>query len=133
MKHLKLFKENKDKEDYYVEVSQTVYSDYFYNIIHISQQNIEYIERLIYNKNFTLNIDLVAIRPTHLINNIRISPTQTANSYENERITISELEDEYFLTNIKFYARTGHFLRELRYKCDQIDGIKELFEDLNII
>lgn len=47
-------------------------------------------------------------------------------------LTIAELEDEYFLVTI---VSTYYDINEEDrfYKCDQLDGIKELLEDLKII
>lgn len=46
-------------------------------------------------------------------------------------IDIVELEDEYFY--VAFYNKRSSLDVSLMYKCDQLDGVKELLKDMNII
>lgn len=128
MKYLKKFKESKD--EYYVGISLPIYNQYLDDLISIGTQNIDYIKKLftLYGGPEKWTIKEEKVRnssDSHL--SVRIEPTKY-----NATIFIYEIPDEYFLVCIYGEFNTGN-RRLSMYKCDQIDGVKELLIDLKII
>lgn len=109
MKYLKNFKENKD--EYYVECTPTDI-----NAIRISKQTIEYLSQF---------KDLTCISNVYPKDELSIFNTSTGKKI----VELYELPDEYFMVYVKKTA--GYF--GTWYKCDQLDGVKELFIDRGII
>lgn len=137
MKYLRPFEESKD--EYYIKIG---YNDspfkYLKDIsINISKQNIDYISKL-------FKIDIYDI----LVMNSSVYDINYLNlrSIKNKtNIMIYELVDEYFLVCFEFNLSKGLTPNPFRfdaernkgkngsYKCDQIDGVKELLIDNGII
>lgn len=104
---------NESKEDYYIKIDSFHYDQ----IIKISNRCVDYIKSLVKNskKGYTINI---------IKNTLECIKVSGGSGY---RFYVQELLDEYFYVVIDFdlYSRN--------YKCDQLDGIKELLEDLKLI
>lgn len=125
MKYIKKFKESvypsPDKDDYYVEIKYVDHRDLNMNDkIRMSKYNFDWIVSL---------FKLTDVRQPDSYK----SPYEKYNTilYTNSiyAIYISELEDEYFL--VSFSRLDGHY--QIFYKCDQLDGVKELLKDSKII
>lgn len=68
---------------------------------------------------------------------MRFSDKENTNTYiyvlitkKNDPIIIIQLEDEYFYVSLFEKNLNTSFLE---FKCDQIDGVKELLKDLKVI
>lgn len=132
MKYLKLFKES--KEDYYVEMSKFDH-DNSTCIKPITKNTFDYIQNILFKSIYS-------------VSNLRINDKNNYLSYRGHfwhnisfeilyicDVFISELEDEYFLVSIfnpgsKILPQLSN---KLFYKCDQLDGVKELLIDKGII
>lgn len=120
MRYIKNFKEkrNINKEDYYVEISNYDYmvlsmSD---SVPNMSKQSIDYISNLFNNKGDSWNLFQDSV-------NVSLFKTEDYDVY------IGELNDEYFGVFLnKRYTGSMTY-----YKCDQLDGVKELLIDKGII
>lgn len=132
MKYLKHFKEN--KEGYYFDVGHiedagpsAIYwnSDY----VHISQQHIDYLMGLFPNGNCVVGYLNDDIRFRFL--SIDIPGHDRKSISGRNTLNIFELEDEYFA--VYSPIKIGNASKDARYLCDQIEGVKELLNDLNVI
>lgn len=116
-----------NKDEYYIELKRWpstaglgVIRDINNNYINISKQSYNYISKIalnhlckIYEDNNN-NRRYIRLYKLGLFN----EPEPIAD------LTIQELEDEYFCVHIALGST---------YRCDQIDGVRELLEDLNYI
>lgn len=130
MRYLKNFKES-DKSDYY---TTDVIGDQKY--IDISEQSIDYIKTLfpgiIKSKQFTdeseyrYETDLRSAKNGEFIC-VKIYKKRNGKWDGNFVMYIMELEDEYFTVYLARHVenKDGPTI----YKCDQIDGVRELIKD----
>lgn len=119
MKYLNNFKENKD--DYYIKNygSSDIIID---SGVDISMHSQKYIKNLLMSvQGYQVNIKKSNYTSIYYMYILLI----------NYQINIYELKDEYFIVNIDLFNDVNSIID--RYKCDQLDGIKELLEDLKII
>lgn len=141
MKHLKLFKEI-NKDDFYTEIKDGTWLNYTPSwgehediIINMPRINIEYIRNLFKDKKYK-KFNIIKIRDASIPEkyNLEISVNNDSLYPENSKlseilITITELADEYFIVSFEIpNIHDGNV-----YKCDQIDGVKELLQDLKLI
>lgn len=120
MKYIKHFNEN--KESYYVEYNAH-FVEFADDIIDMPTGSIEYIETL-FGENWKLYSDWEL--NSNANRGIHIKSRYRANSIR--YLDIIELKDEYFLVII-----VGNGTGMQRYKCDQLDGVRELLMDKGII
>lgn len=128
MKYLKNFKESKD--EYYIEIGKIVNNCEPAFLpstkIDISKQSVAYINDIF--KGTVSQIDIDYNRSSSY-NEIGLIETEVGNKYirisKNSDITISEYTDEYYKVNV--------FRDGLSYKCDQLDGVRELLKDKGLI
>lgn len=163
MKYLKKFKEGKKDEYYVQitgDMYDPEESREFFKkdgIINISKQSVEYILNLFKPiPNFTI-LDLnvgIGWGADYYLNKFRYLHILNFKFYNIElKIRVCEMKDEYFWIGIDptdrnlVFSETGDKVRKafldkgliikgsglIIFKCDQLDGVKELLEDLKII
>lgn len=119
MRYLKLFKESKD--EYYTKLNYSQFINESAWHIDFSIQSIDYLIIFLINKNIEVNTEDTVMRIYYAENGIH-----------KLIINIYELPDEYFIVDVGKstyqYAKPTEY-----YKCDQIDGVKELLIDKGII
>lgn len=121
MRYIKKFNEV-DKDDFYTKISLSSYDKLLNDKIPISKQSIYYIKGF-FNKGWIVNIYFDKRENKYLIVN-----------NEDIKIIIYELPDEYFLIDIIIINNNKPAIKSLAiYKCDQLDGVKELLKDLKLI
>lgn len=114
MKYLNNFKEN--KEDYYIELESTSLNCNYINMMNNSTQ---YLKKLFHKDKWHIKMDG---------KKIRYLDGYTMGQSWVYSITIYELVDEYFLVHYVTKHKNNYY-----YKCDQLDGVKEMLNDLYII
>lgn len=127
MKYLKKFNES-DKSEYYIE-----YVDGYYNqseeikkdIVNISEHSVNYFTKLFSHKNIKINKNQLNYGRLHL--SIKDNTGNICN------LVIIELKDEYYIVHPNQYSSSGDIKVPNVYKCDQMEGVKELLTDLDII
>lgn len=133
MKYIKKFNEG-EKDDYYIEISSSNRAeiDNSHNkYLEISKQSINYILKLFPdikrrdgefgNDGYTYKLPKIS----HSSNNNYICIYLNNSNL----MYIIEMEDEWFIVSINII----HTYTTTKYKCDQLDGIKELLIDKGII
>lgn len=125
MKHIKKFNEH-NTDDYYMPYDG--HGDHLKQL-DISQQNIDYIKNLLDKNKYNVNTtgDWLDGTAGKSIVISRSKPMFSARVDFNS-IEISELEDEYF--RVYFHRKLE---KSRAYKCDQIDGVRELLKDKGVI
>lgn len=133
MKYLKLFEWNSkvlpDKSDYYYPININTEEYDELKFVSISKQSIEYLSNITPNHTYKIQ-DYFAPGIPGEIEYLRFFKFKNITQYSIRKpdtishFFVKELEDEYFYVSIS----NGR-----SYKCDQLDGIRELLEDLNII
>lgn len=124
MKYLKHFKEN---NEYFVKVDNFDSGD----CISISNQSIDYIKQFFADVEAQFNVFQVACptetnpKSTFSILEIFIEDESYDRSSDESDIDIWEYPDEYFFV---IFNKSN-----LTYKCDQLDGVKELLMYFNFI
>jgi hypothetical protein len=124
MKWIKYINENFNQEDYYREIDYDTYHDDLMFTELFTSKEVEFIN--------TLN-------PSHWVGNdgicnngktafrVTLKPKDTKDTSKMLYYNITKLEDGWFLVSLTFHSG-NHF-----YKCDQIEGLKKLLKDLDII
>lgn len=132
VRYIRLFRES-NKDEYYTYLNRFVSFEGL-KIVDISRGNIDYIRNLIGVGRYSIEIsthnfkaiysnrDFIQIRvPNTGIDIESRNFTMFHNGIRN--IKIHELEDEWFIVELDYAV----------FKCDQIDGVRELLVDKNII
>lgn len=130
MKYLKLFKES-DKSDYYSILPIGGALEILSDIIDVSDISFNYIKKLFINNKSLISFGYNKVLASNLQgNNKNINISFLKGDIYDTRISIfiTELKDEYFIVEIFDGNKSIP-----KYKCDQIDGVKELLTDLNYI
>lgn len=130
MKYLKLYKES-DKSNYYVKI-ENYYQDMgnnVYRFVDLSDHHLYYLKILFNHYNIEVDHhDDFSFKNRTSINGVRYLKVWIGALTGMCDIRIEEIEDEYFLVVLN-KADTY----DSRYKCDQIDGVKELLIDKGVI
>jgi hypothetical protein len=122
MKHIKLFKEGFNREDYYVQIDKEESDDLLETFIDLSQETFDKI-----NSRCTCRES----RRNYIANGLHNIFLDGGKNQYPKRVWINELPDEYFLVRGEVDdIMSGPFNPAFIYfKCDQVEGVIELLKD----
>ena len=139
MKHLKHINEGFNTDDYYQEIHDVEWDRF--DPIMMTKSTIEKIQKIIPSVKLhqgTLGCEL--IRDGKLLKFNRFSfekkteiNSMTGKKYEIIGLSIFETEDEYFYVSYSKRIDKDNVAKIEIYKCDQLDGLKKLLKDKEII
>lgn len=163
MRYIRLFNEDKwpdYKNDYYVNLTTSISEIDIINLvldnyIKISHQSIAYIRNLFHRNNpsFSQVVGKSKYMSSNFITRdgqlhrkeeddsrwvfyLECTPDLMNKDRMSKKVYIYELQDEYYVVNIVRHQSNSVKVPsgyDTTYKCDQLDGIKELLKDMKII